>query len=204
MTRHAADERAVPPIAGVVLAAGSARRFGSQKLLAPLRGKPLVRWAVEAMVASPVTTTVVVTGAAGEAVEAALAGLRVRCVANADHASGLSTSLHTAVRALAPDRVRAAVFALGDEPLVDPAVVERLVHAFRATGVPIVVPVYAGGERGHPVLLAANLCPELLRVRGAEGARGVIARDRSRVTTVAVDAPAPRDVDVPGDLEGML
>jgi molybdenum cofactor cytidylyltransferase len=101
------------------------------------------------------------------------------------------------------DGVRAAVVALGDQPLVPPGVVERLIHAFRASGAPVVVPVYDGGVRGHPVLFADNLFPELLAVRGDEGARGVIARAPSRVTTVAVAAPAPRDVDGVEDLEAV-
>ena len=97
--------------------------------------------------------------------------------------------------------LRAGHVPLGDQPMVPPGVVERLVHAFRASGAPVVVPVYEGGVRGHPVLFADNLFPELLAVRGDEGARGVIARAPSRVTTVAVAAPAPRDVDGVEDLE---
>lgn len=203
MRQRAAGERAVPPIAGVVLAAGASRRFGAQKLVAPLDGKPLVRWAVERVLASPVTTTLVVVGGDAAAVRGALAGLPVRFVVNDRYAEGLSTSLHAAVRALADEPPRAAVFALGDQPRVPAVAIGRLVHAFRASGVPIVVPVYAGGVRGHPVLFAANLFPELLAVRGDEGARGVIERDRSRVTAVEIEAPAPRDVDTREELEGM-
>lgn len=205
MRLHDGGERPVPRIAGVVLAAGASRRFGTQKLLAPLDGKPLVRWAVERMVAAPTSSTLVVVGGPdADAVRAALAGLAVRFVATAGEAAqGMSASLHAAVRALSGESPRAAVFALGDQPRVPAAAVAGVVHAFRASGAPIVVPVYAGGVRGHPVLFAANLFPELLAVRGDEGARGVIARDRSRVTEVTIDAPAPGDVDVPGDLEGL-
>lgn len=210
MRLHDGGERPVPRIAGVVLAAGASRRFGSQKLLAPLGGKPLVRWAVEGMVAAPTSSTLVVVGGPdAEAVRSALAGLAVRFVV-ADEAGAapegpreMSGSLHAAVRALSGESPRAAVFALGDQPRVPAAAIAGVVHAFRASGAPIVVPVYRGGVRGHPVLFAANLFPELLHVRGDEGARGVIARDRSRVTEVPIDAPAPRDVDVPGDLDAV-
>jgi molybdenum cofactor cytidylyltransferase len=210
---HDGGERPVPRIAGVVLAAGASRRFGSQKLLAPLDGKPLVRWAVERMTAAPTSSTLVVVGGCdADAVRAALAGLAVRFVVveegggHAGHAghetNEMSASLHAAVRALSPESPRAAVFALGDQPRVPASAVAGVVHAFRASGAPIVVPVYRGGVRGHPVLFAANLFPELLHVRGDEGARSVIARDRSRVTEVPIDEDAPRDVDEPGDLEG--
>lgn len=182
-------ERPVPRIAGVVLAAGASRRFGAQKLLAPLDGRALVWWAVERVLCAPVTSTLVVVGGAdADGVREALAGLAVRVVVN---------------ERTADEAPRAAIFALGDQPRVPAAAIAGVVHAFRVSGVPIVVPVYAGGVRGHPVLFAANLFPELLAVRGDEGARGVIGRDRSRVTEVAIEAPAPRDVDVPEDLRGL-
>ena len=209
--RPAAEQRAAPPIAGIVLAAGGSRRFaaaggggddaGAHKLLAPLGGKPLVRWAVERMLASPVATVIVVLGRDAPLVERALAGLRVRCVTNERWADGMSTSLHVGIAAARADGVRAAVVALGDQPLVPAGVVERLVHAFRASGAPVVVPVYEGGVRGHPVLFADTLFPELLAVTGDEGARGVIARAPSRVTAVPVASAAPRDVDTGEDLE---
>lgn len=187
-------------VAGVVLAAGASRRFGTQKLLASFAGKPLVRWAVERVLASPVTTTLVVLGRDAPAVEAALGGLPVWCVVNDRYEEGMSTSVHAAVRALSSDPVQAAVFALGDQPRVPTRAIERLVAAFRATGASIVVPVYVGGERGHPVLFAAHLFPELLAVRGDEGGRSVIARDPTRVTAVPFDVPPPGDVDTPEDL----
>ena len=210
MRLHDGGDRPVPPIAGVVLAAGASRRFGSQKLLAPLDGKHLVRWAVERMVSAPTSSTLVVVGGHdADAVRAALAGLTVRFVV-AEESGGdahagreMSASLHAAVRALSAEPPRAAVFALGDQPRVPASAIAGVVHAFRASGAPIVVPVYRGGVRGHPVLFAANLFPELLHVRGDEGARSVIARDRSRVTEVRIDEDAPRDVDEPGDLESL-
>ena len=47
-------------IAGLVLAAGGARRFGSPKQLAELDGVPLLQHAIEAMLAVPSLDRVVV------------------------------------------------------------------------------------------------------------------------------------------------
>ena len=68
-------------IAAIVLAAGFARRMGRQKLLLELRGKPVVRWSVEAILPY-VGDTVVVTGQDDQAVRAALDGLPVRFAVN--------------------------------------------------------------------------------------------------------------------------
>ena len=64
-------------IAGVVLAAGLARRMGRQKLLLSLEGKPVVRWAVERLLPH-VEDLVVVTGHDDSTVRHALSGLAVR------------------------------------------------------------------------------------------------------------------------------
>ena len=52
-------------ITAIVLAAGASRRFGSQKLLAPLHGKPIVRWAVENVLAARLDEVMVVVGREG-------------------------------------------------------------------------------------------------------------------------------------------
>jgi molybdenum cofactor cytidylyltransferase len=81
-------------IAAVVLAAGrSSRMGGPNKLLATIRGRPLVGIVAEAALASKARPVIVVTGHQRERVEAALAGLPVRLVHNPHFADGLGTSL---------------------------------------------------------------------------------------------------------------
>ena len=118
-------------------------------------GRPLVRIAVEQVLAAGVDETVVVLGGEAESVAAALIPLPVRTVVNPRYAEGQSTSLRAGLDALGPE-TEAAVIALGDQPLPDPGVIRRLVTAFRTTGRPIAVPVYQDG-RGNPVLVAAEL-----------------------------------------------
>ena len=157
----------------------------------------MVRWSVERLLASTVDEVVVVLGRDARAVEDALADLPARCVVNARHAEGMSTSLHAGLAAI-PSNARAAVVALGDQPMVTPAIVDALVAAYAASGARIVAPTYQG-VRGNPVLFDASLFPELLRTRGDEGARAVIAADATRVWRVELPFTMPRDVDTPED-----
>jgi molybdenum cofactor cytidylyltransferase len=186
-------------IAAIVLAAGASTRMGRQKLTLPLGdGRPLVRVAVERVVAAGLDDVVVVTGRESEAVASALQGLAVRMAHNSRYADGQSTSLRAGLDALAPG-TEAAVVALGDQP-VDPRVIRRLVATFQATHRPIVAPVYRDG-RGNPVLFASSVFDELRRVEGDRGGRPVIAREPERVAEVPVDAPMPADIDTPEDYE---
>jgi molybdenum cofactor cytidylyltransferase len=189
-------------IAAIVLAAGESTRMGRQKLTLPMPdGRPLVRVAVERVLATAPDETVVVLGRDAEAIAQTLSGLPVRTVVNPRYAEGQSTSLRAGLDALGPDTV-AAVVALGDQPSQDPGVIRRLIAAFHATARPIVVPVYRNG-RGNPVLFAAALFDELRAVTGDRGGRDVIARDPARVAEVAVDMPMPADVDTPADYEAV-
>jgi molybdenum cofactor cytidylyltransferase len=184
-------------ITAVVLAAGAASRFGSQKLLAPFHGAALVRRTVENVVASQVTETVVVLGRDGDKVRDALAGLPVRFVTNADFQSGLSTSLRAGVEAIVPSAA-AAIVVLGDQPGVSADIIDRLIEEGLRSGRPIVVPEYAG-TRGNPVLFDASVFGELQTIEGDQGARAVIARDPARVATVCFPFDMPADVDTPED-----
>lgn len=191
----------------ILLAAGSARRFGDQKLLQELDGKPLIRWTAEALDAVvPDVTLVIVPPFAGR-IREALSGLRVQFVENRRAQEGIGTSIAAGVGAL-DDRAEAVLVTLADVPfgpaLVLPAIVQRYRHlssrAQRGIRAPeIVAPSYRGVP-GHPVLFARSVFPELLDLDGDRGARPVIDRDPARRDIVAIDAEPPRDVDTREDL----
>jgi molybdenum cofactor cytidylyltransferase len=170
--------------------------MGGQKLLLELAGKPILRWSVEAL-RPHVDELVVVTGRAGEAVRAALAGLPVRFAENPRPEDGQGTSIAAGVAALEPEVV-AVIVALGDQPRMSPEVVPALLAAWRRSGKPIVAPVYQGVQ-GTPVLFAAAVFPELIALTGDGGARSVVAARRERVERVAFETAMPSDVDTPED-----
>jgi molybdenum cofactor cytidylyltransferase len=187
-------------IAGIVLAAGASRRFGSQKLLASVGGVPLVRRSVERLLEASLDEIVVVLGNNAPAVGAALAGLRVRTITNAAYATGMSSSLRAGLEALRPT-TEAALVALADQPGVGAEIVDALVERYRAERASIVAPVYGGGVRGNPVLFDRSVFDELRAVAGDEGGRSVVARDPARVALVEFSDEMPGDIDVLGDLK---
>lgn len=187
-------------VAAVLLASGASRRFGSDKLLAPLGGRAVIRWSAEVL-ASSVDALYVVVPASSHALERALDGVPIRCVTNEDAHTGMSSSIRAGIAAL-DARTDAAIVALGDQPLIDRAVVARLVARWREGGVRAVVPRYDDG-RGHPALFDASLFPELLALEGDRGARAVLDTLGDELALVAVEGRAPADVDTPEALEEM-
>lgn len=193
--------RAVAPgdaVVGILLAGGRARRFGTQKLVAAHDGATVVRRSAERL-RGALERVIVVTGADASCVRAALDGLDVAIVENAECDEGMASSIRAGVAAARP-RAGAVVIALGDQPTVDPAVVTRMVAAHRS-GAAIVAPRY-DGVRGHPVLFGRGAFDALLRLRGDVGARALLDDDAG-VAYVEVKGAAPRDVDTPADLEGL-
>lgn len=190
-------------VAAIVLAAGLGSRFGeTPKLLAELRGQPLVRRVAEAAAASRADPVIVVVGRAGEAVRAALAGLAVKVVENSDYAQGLSTSLKAGFAAL-PESATAAIVCLGDMPLLGADILDALIAAHEEThDAAAIVPVHAG-RRGNPVLLARRLAPEIARLEGDRGA-GPLLRGRDGVRELAWgDERVLVDVDTPEALAAL-
>ena len=185
----------VPRIGAVVLAAGLSSRMGANKLTIPLRGKPLIRHAVEAAVASRASAVVVVTGNNAKGVEAALAGLPVSFVENKEYTRGLSTSLKCGLRAL-PDDCDGAAILLGDMPLVTPQLIDGLIAAFDPErGRAIVVPV-RHGRSGNPVLWARRFFPEMLALEGDTGAKLLLAAHLDLIYEMEADDDGPLiDID---------
>jgi molybdenum cofactor cytidylyltransferase len=189
---------AAPLVTAVVLAAGASTRMGDQKLLLPVHGVPMIRLVVEAATHSGVAETVAVVGADAEAVRSELGVGSFRVVENDRFASGMSTSLQAGLAAARPD-CDAVVFVLGDQPFVSAGLIDILVARFREKGLPIVRPVVQG-RQAHPVLMAAEMFPEILALEGDVGAREIVARHPEKVDLVEFGDPRPvGDIDTPED-----
>lgn len=186
-------------IVGVVLAAGLSRRMGQAKLMLALEGKPVLRHAVERVLAGGVERLIVVLPPESRALRGALEGLPIQWAVNLNPSAGQGVSIAAGIDAL-PSGTSAALIALGDQPVLPPVVIPELLTVFGRTGMPIVAPRYREGQ-GNPVLFGAQVFSELRGLTGDRGARSVIEMDASRVAWVDFDLPMPADVDTPEDYD---
>ena len=182
---------------GILLAAGSASRFGSNKLLhALLTGVPIAVTAARRLKATlPRCIAVVRPGAEELCALLAAEGLETTVCANADEGMGASL----ACVANAAGNVDAYLVALADMPFIRASSMEAVRDAL-ISGAPLVAP-YFRARRGHPVGIAGRFRAELLAARGDEGAKQLLQAHAAQLVKIPVGDPGViRDIDTPADL----
>jgi len=190
----------LPRIGAIVLAAGHSSRMRANgetinKLLQPLAGQPMIRYAVEAALKSAASDVVVVIGNEHQRIRAALEGLPVIFSENTDYSKGLSTSLICGLNTLPADCDGALVL-LGDMPAVDSGLLDRQIAAFDpGESRAIIVPVH-GGKRGNPVLWARRFFDEMRALSGDAGARALLGLHAGMICEIEAGSDAPlTDID---------
>jgi CTP:molybdopterin cytidylyltransferase MocA len=166
--------------------------MGRQKLLLSVAGTPLFARAVAAAAAYP---RIIVAGPDVAPHVAAEAGVTI--VVNVAPERGMAHSLALADAAI-PDREAALVVLLADAPLVDAALIARIVAA--RGDADVAYPV-RDGVPGHPVVFGPRPRTEIARLPDGDTLREL--RSDPRWTCVAVPEAGDRpfaDVDTPGDL----
>ncbi len=181
--------------AAIVLAAGSATRFGGDKLSAMLGGEPLIRHAIRAARAAPVERVIVVARSGldigewegGPPVE------RIELASNA-----LSISLRAGIAAV--HGMDGVFVFLGDMPRVPHQIASHLAAILGESYA--AMPRYKG-KPGHPVLLSASSFADVERLTGDAGA-GKLLKARGDIAFADCDNPGVMlDIDRPEDLAGL-
>lgn len=190
-------------VTAIVLAAGAGRRFGGGKLLASLDGRPILQHVLDALTRAGIPDPVVVLGP-GRELDANLAWGAARLARNPDPGRGLSSSLQVgwaaAMGAVPPPH--AVLVVLGDQPLLDPAVIRTLAAVPPDPTRPIVVARHADGAR-NPVRLEPEAGPAVDEATGDRGLGPILDAHPELVRHVDVAAANP-DVDRLEDLAALV
>lgn len=181
-------------LACIVMAAGQARRFGSNKLMQDFGGSPLCSWALAAAWQDCFSKKIVVT--AYDAVAALAEGFTV--VRNDCPEQGVSRTIRLGLAAAA--ECDGALFLTADQPLLTGQTLRRLADGFRqdTTG------IYAascGGRRGSPVLFPRDCFDQLMRLEGNQGGASVIRLYPERLRLIEIPEAELLDCDTPQMLE---
>jgi molybdenum cofactor cytidylyltransferase len=186
-----------PGVAIAVLAAGqSTRMMGPNKLLATFDGIPLIRRSAQMAIDVGGQPVIAVLGHMAEQCSAALDGLNVMIALNKDYASGLASSLQTAIRHV-PSSADGVMMLLADMPALSVVDLQTMIRHFRSDGGQSVVRATFEGKRGNPVILPRILFDEVFKLAGDVGARHLIERGDVPVIDVELGEAAALDVDTP-------
>ena len=179
---------------GVLLAAGAGSRFTGpdHKLLAPLKGAPVVSYALTSMVSAGLEACVAVTGSVPLS---PLLGA-VAEVHNPDWATGQRSSVLAAISYAKTHGFDAIVIGLGDQPFITSEAWQAVANA----DAPIAVATY-DGVRGNPVLLSSEVWDLFINTDGDPdaGARTLIHLHPELVREVACKGNSA-DIDTTEDL----
>ena len=172
----------LPKIAAIVLAAGLSTRMGRAKALLSWGGSPLVRHQVIALTSQPeITLVVVVVGHRRKEVTDAIQGTRAHTIVNRKYREGRATSLVAGALALA-DIGSTAVMVVNVE------ILRPLIRASGARSQALLRPSYLS-KPGHPIILPADIAPELKLATDANfGLRAIVKRHSERISHVAVES----------------
>jgi CTP:molybdopterin cytidylyltransferase MocA len=178
-------------VAIVVLAAGHARRFGADKLMADLEGAPLGIRAARNLAGIDAAAHFAVCQP-GAAIAPYYADLGYAIVENPNANLGLSSSLHLAVGAVAKTKAQALLIALADMPFIMSAHIDALIAACDHD----IIASTDGGQSMPPAIFPRATWPLLLDTKGDAGARQLLSKARN----LAAPLGSLRDIDTPYDL----
>jgi len=187
-------------IDGIVLAAGEGRRFGSNKLLYPVDGRPMIGHALATALASRLDRIHVVLGHDAARVEAALADAgmlrdRLTIIYNSNYHRGLMSSLKCGLQAVSPGAAGAMVM-LGDMPYVLGQGIERVIAAFERR--PGFVVATVGGKPTHPRVIPRACFEQFMSL--PDDAKGQDLIEAAGFEAVEVPDSSGRDIDRPEDV----
>lgn len=179
----------------VIMAAGNATRFGGNKLLATVGGKPMIEWALEAVPESRFSSISVVTQ---YPLIAELAQLFDFSVLENNHPDwGISHTISLGLSSMTD--CDAVLFQVADQPMLQCESIETLLDAYEEYPQCILC-LSHNGKRGNPCLFPQSFYPELLALEGDQGGNAVIQNHPEAIRLIECCSQDLYDVDVRSDL----
>jgi molybdenum cofactor cytidylyltransferase len=184
-------------IVGLLLAAGSATRFGSDKLQHALPHGVSIAVQSARHLKSELGRVVAVVRPDSDQLISSLKAEGCEVVVCENAAEGMGASLACAARTAG--EADGYLIALADMPFLRRTTIAAVRDAL-VGGAPLVAP-YFRARRGHPVGLSHEFFHELVALRGDEGAKRLLAAHEKQMVKIPVGDPgALRDIDRPEDL----
>jgi len=175
-------------ISGILLAAGESKRMGKPKLLLNLGKSNIINTTIENLLKSKIFELILVLGHEAQKLERSLSSQdkRIKLVTNKNYKEGMSTSIKCGVLTASKDS-EAFLIALGDQPLISPKIINRLIEKYQTSGLGIVTVMHQS-LRGHPVIISKKYVQEMLSLNGDIGARDLLKKHLDDTASINIES----------------
>ena len=187
-------------VAAVIMASGSSKRIGVNKLLLPYKGKCLIEHLLDVIIKCDFSKIILV------AKDKALIDLGkkrgIEVIYNKHADKGQSEAIKLGIQ----NSLNASGYAFlaGDQPFIDCEMLNLLITNFSTNSDAIIVPTYKE-KRGTPVIFPNNYQKELLNLKGDVGGKAVINAHLDKVKYVEVNSSEQLwDIDTLDDYEKII
>ena len=195
------------PTAGIILAAGISKRFGTAKQLIRLSKGYMIEYVIRASLASELNKIFLVLGHQRKEILKAISennksfnNNRLEIIINHQYRQGMSSSVRAGL-ASAKNSFGSIMFILGDQPLVDSGLINLMLKQFYRSDKNICVPAFKG-KRGNPTLFSSEYFNLFENIKGDSGGKDIIMANPDDILKIDTDSPyCTFDIDAPSDLE---
>lgn len=187
-------------INAVIMASGSSKRMGRNKLLLTYDGKTLIESILDKVNACGFNDIVLI--AKDKEIIKIGNSREIKVVNNKRAELGQSESIKLGI--VNSKKADGYAFFTGDQPLMDIDTIRYLMKCFNETKDSIVVPAF-NDKRGTPVIFPSKFIAELLSLEGDTGGKGVISKHRDEVKLIEVKSEFLLfDIDTQEDYNRLL
>ncbi|MCX6329870.1 MAG: nucleotidyltransferase family protein [Bacteroidia bacterium] len=182
----------------IILAAGESKRMKVPKMILPFKGKTIIEKVIENVTDSEVDKTLVVLGSDKDDILKIISHLPVMHCYNENYKQGMLSSVKCGFRFL-PQKFRAALVFLGDQPMIEPDVINMVISAYRTSAKGIIIPVFRN-KHGHPLLLDSKYRDEVEMLKPDETLRALTHKFSDDVFEVEANThDILKDIDTKND-----
>ncbi|HLP73592.1 MAG TPA: nucleotidyltransferase family protein [Bacteroidales bacterium] len=181
-------------IQAIVLAAGESRRMGRMKMLLPFRGTTMLEHVIDNIFSAGLENITVVLGHKKEELAGLVDKKGVNYCVNNNYTEGMLSSVICGVNSLTGHYRFLMVFQ-GDQPLISPGTIGKMIDEAEETTKSILIPVHEG-KRGHPLMVSRQLAGKIGFLDPAIGLRALTNENPEQILEVSVNDPGIlRDFD---------
>ncbi len=170
----------------IILAAGASSRMGMPKQLLMHEGKTLIKRVAEMALDTPCHPIVVVLGACKEEIRKEIKKIPLTIIENPNWEDGMSSSIKMGLVGayMTQKDIDAVIFLTVDMPFVSINLINKMIIEANQSPDSQIVACNYEKNIGIPVLFKRSLFNDLLELKGDEGAKKIVTKNKDKTTLI--------------------